>query len=121
MRWPHFRTRLVGVHNPARCLAMTRICHPRLRRRCGSESRSGPGRDVEAARVDYVVTGAEARRVRVAVLSRATRAHLLGTAVQHWPSFFASETPGEMARRARPVEKPPDRRAAYPVDGRQTP
>ena len=54
--------------------------------------------------------------------SHRRRAHPLGTAVPHWPSFFASENPwGETARRARPVEKPPDRRAAYPADGRQTP
>src|SRR5215470_18405743 len=37
MRWLHFRPRLVGTHNPARC----------LRRGCGSESRPRPGGDVE--------------------------------------------------------------------------
>src|SRR5215468_2421404 len=121
MRWLHFRTRLVGVHNPARCLAMTRICHPRLRRGCGSESRSGPGGDVEAARVDYVVTGVEARRVRVAVLSRTTtRGHPLARRCSIGPRFLLRKPPrGNGA--TRPVEKPPDRRAAYPADGRQTP
>src|SRR5215471_16941923 len=102
MRWPHLRTRLVGVHNPARCLAMIRICHPRLRRGCGSESRSGPDGDVEAARVDYVVTGVEARRVRVAVLSRTTtRGHPLARRCSIGPRFLLRKTPrGNGATRA---------------------
>jgi hypothetical protein len=63
--------------------------------------------------VDYVVTGAEARRVRVAVLPRATtRGHPVGTAVQHWPSFFASDPPGGngATRAARRETARPSRR-----------
>ena len=114
MRWLHFRTRLVGVHNPARCLAMTRICRPRLRRGCGSESRSGPGGDVEAARVDYVVTGVEARRVRVAVLSRTTtRGHPLARRCSIGPRFLLRKNPrgkrcdARGASRNRPTVAPP--------------
>src|SRR5215469_17256544 len=113
MRWLHFRTRLVGVHNPARCLAMTRICHPRLRRGCGSESRSGPGGDVEAARVDYVVTGVEARRVRVAVLSRTTtRGHPLARRCSIGPRFCFGKPPGKRCDARgpsinRPIVAPP--------------
>ena len=119
MRWLHFRTRLVGVHNPARCLAMTRICRPRLRRGCGSESRSGPGGDVEAARLPTLTgrlrgyrrggaTGSgcgPAARNDARAAARPRR--------QHWPSFFASEKPSGKrcdARgpsRNRPTVAPP--------------
>ena len=79
-----------------------------------------------ATNVDWSITWLPARR-RDGFGLRSCRARRpagtrSATAVQHWPSFFASEkTLGETVRRARSVEKPPDRRTAYPTDGRQTP
>src|SRR5262249_44776345 len=70
---------------------------------------------------DYVVTGVEARRVRVAVLSRTTtRGHPLARRGSIGPRFFLRKTPrGNGA--TRPVEKPPPRPAPYPAGGRQNP
>ena len=75
-----------------------------------------------ATNVDWSITWLPARR-RDGFGLRSCRARTRSaTTVQHWPSFFASEkTLGETVRRARSVEKPPDRRTAYPTDGRQTP